>query len=74
MAKSPGERLKMGADMFDAAKELVIAGLKAEGVETDEDLRVGVFLRFYGHEFEPDERSRIVERLRQAVSSSSLAR
>ncbi len=60
MQRSGVERLHMGADMFDTARELAIAGLRAEGVE---DLRAALFLRFYGDEFEPQERARIVERL-----------
>ena len=43
------ERLKMGASMFDTAKQLVIASLCA----SDEiDMRIRIFLRFYGNDFD----------------------
>lgn len=58
LSKSAAERLAMGADMFTTAKELALADLRRQGV------RAGLFLRFYGHEFEPEERERILQRLR----------
>ena len=61
LARSPGERLRMGADMFTTARELCLAALRAQG---ETDLRVGLFLRFYGAEFPPEQRDAIVERLR----------
>ena len=54
------ERLRMGASMFDAAKELVIASL----AECDQgEVRRRVFLRFYGKEFIGKKREEILRRL-----------
>ncbi len=61
LSKSPAERLTMGAGMFMTAKEFALADLRRQGIE---DLRAGLFLRFYGHEFEPEERERILVLLR----------
>jgi hypothetical protein len=65
MERSGTERLRMACEMFDCAREMMIAGIKAEqpGV-TDTELRVAIFLRTYGTDFTPDERDRIVTRLR----------
>jgi hypothetical protein len=68
MARSGAERLRMGLDMFDSARRLVLAGLRAEG---DGDLRARLFLRTYGREFGDDERRRILRRLRDRVGSSA---
>jgi len=62
MQRSGAERVEMGFGMLQCAREIAAAGLRAQGVD---DLRVGLFLRFYGHEFSPEERERIVDRLRE---------
>lgn len=50
------ERLRMGASMFDTAKRLVIASIAA----TDEtDMRMRIFLRFYGNDFDDIEIGKI---------------
>lgn len=61
LERSPAERLRMGADMFTTARELCLASLRRAG---ETDLRVGLFLRFYGAEFAPEARDAIVARLR----------
>ena len=65
MERSGTDRLRMACEMFDCAREMMIAGIKAEqpGI-TGVDLRVAIFLRTYGADFTPDERDRIVTRLR----------
>ena len=70
LSKSPAERLTMGADMFMTAKEFALADLRRQGVQ---ELRAGLFLRFYGHEFEPEERERILARLRTVDSMRPLS-
>lgn len=62
MRRSGEERVRMGADMFEASREIVLASLKAE---SPDDLRVRLFVRFYGADFEPAELARIVEAIRR---------
>lgn len=65
MERSGAERLRMACEMFDCAREMVIAGIRAEQPRvTNAELRVAIFLRTYGADFTPDERDRIVTRLR----------
>jgi hypothetical protein len=59
----PGvERLKMGCAMFDASRVLARANLKAH-LHTDTDIRVRLFVRTYGRDFDPHTIAQIVERL-----------
>ena len=60
MRLSGEERLKMGASMFDSAKELVIASLPPG---TSSEVRKAIFMRFYGKDFDEVERERILEYL-----------
>lgn len=46
-SRSPGERLAMACDMFDFAKECVVAGLRAQGITDPLELKIGVFHRMY---------------------------
>jgi hypothetical protein len=63
MARSGAERLRMGCDLFMAARSLALAGLRAE---SPGDLPARLFLRFYGRDFGPDQRAAIVGRIRAA--------
>lgn len=61
MSVTPGERVKMACSMFHAARALVLSSLRAEDpTATPVQLRQRLFLRFYGHEFSPDETRRIL--------------
>ena len=60
MALTPEERLVMCTRMFSDARTLVIAGLADERNPEGHSLRARVFLRMYGRDFEPAERTRIV--------------
>jgi len=61
-ARSPEERLRMAARMFAGAKVLVRVGYT--GPAGDEaEMRRHIFRRFYGGDFTPDERERILEYL-----------
>jgi hypothetical protein len=61
MALTPQERLKMGCEMFTAARALAIAGIRAEHGNLDErELRKKLFLRFYASDFTEEEKSRIL--------------
>lgn len=67
MALTPGERLAMASRMFDTARALALAGISARlGKDaTEQDLRVELFLRFYGKDLAPRELQRIVSDLRK---------
>jgi hypothetical protein len=65
MRRSGEERVRMACDMFDAARTLLRANLATEGGPVDEtELKVQLFLRTYGSDFDAAERARIVTRLR----------
>jgi hypothetical protein len=61
MDRSGAERLRMGFDLFDAARELALAGLRSSDPG---DLPARLFQRFYGREFSPEQGAAIVARIR----------
>ena len=61
MERSGAERVRMSLDMYRTARRLALAGLRAEGCD---DLRVGLFRRFYGADLPPDVLARVEERMR----------
>ena len=64
MKKNGEERLKMGLSMFNMARRQVEASIKANKPNADiRDIRKGIFLRFYGHEFSPEEQEKILKRI-----------
>ena len=64
MSRSPVERLKMAADMFDAARVLVQAGIRRElGDLSPVEMKKETFLRFYGQDFSEEEMERILKAL-----------
>ena len=65
MSRSGVERMKMGSSMFQTARALMIAGLRAEGV-AEEDMKVAIFLRTYGDQFTEEQKARICAKLRAA--------
>ncbi|MGH7828196.1 MAG: hypothetical protein ACREQ7_23830 [Candidatus Binatia bacterium] len=66
MARSGEERLKMGCSMHATARALVKASI-AEGDPIA--VKQALFLRFYGEEFEPQSRNRILGALRKAAGT-----
>lgn len=60
MALTPGERVAMACRMFDTARALVIAGLKAEANPEGHSLAARIFLRTYGRDYATEERDHIV--------------
>ncbi len=67
LAKSGAERVRMASAMFKDARRIVESSIRAADPGIDEvGLRQAVFLRFYGHEFAPAERERILERIAAA--------
>jgi hypothetical protein len=66
MQRSGSDRVRMVSEMFDLARALVVAGIKAEWPDvTPQELRVKIFERMYGDDFDADARARIIARLRQ---------
>lgn len=65
MKRSGEERLKMGCSMHVTAQALINASVleKYPGA-LPAKLKQALFLRFYGHEFEPPRRKRIILALR----------
>ncbi|MDP2660312.1 MAG: hypothetical protein Q8R28_06255 [Dehalococcoidia bacterium] len=62
MARSGEDRLRMACDMNETARSLVLASLLAENPNaTQAELRKGLFLRFYGDDFSPEQTRRILE-------------
>ena len=67
MQRSEGERAMMAFDMFDLARALMIADIRAQHPAIgDPELRVQIFERTYGREFDEADRARIAERIRSA--------
>jgi hypothetical protein len=71
LSHSGEERLKMGCSMHATARALVIASIpKKDAVAVNR----ASFLRFYGDEFEPKERKKILLALRKAAKDSGRQR
>jgi hypothetical protein len=68
MQRSGEERLIMGCAMRDTARILVEASIREQDPRaTSETIRKGLFLRFYGHEFDAESRARILAAIETAV-------
>jgi hypothetical protein len=64
LARSGEERLQMGFSMYATARAFVVASvLEKEPGASPERIREGIFLRFYGHDFDEPSRADIVARL-----------
>ena len=71
MKRSGEERLAMGCAMRETARALVEASLLKHNPEaTPEAIRKGLFLRFYGHEFDADSRDKILAAIESASHPS----
>jgi hypothetical protein len=69
MKRSEGERAMMAFEMFDMARVLMTANLRAQHPEMAEsELRAQLFERTYGGDFDDADRRRIVGRIRSAKS------
>ena len=66
MKRSGEDRLLMGCSMFDAAKRIVKSSIiqKQPKISTQE-IKIGIFSRLYGNEFNEIKKSKIVEALRK---------
>lgn len=68
LARSGEERLIMGCAMRDSARAIVEASLRANDPQaTERTIRRGLFLRFYGHEFDTDTRAKILAAIDRAA-------
>ncbi len=67
LQRSGEERLRMGCEMFDAARVLVLASLASSTAEgCDGDLRIKLLRRTYSRDLDPDVMARVEERLTEA--------
>ena len=72
MQRTGEERLKMGCAMRDTARRFVEASLREQNpLATEGEIRQGVFLRFYGHEFDGPTRDKILTAIEQAATGNS---
>lgn len=68
MQRTGEERFIMGCAMRDTAQALVEASLQEQDPHaTVETIRKGLFLRFYGHEFDAETRTKILAAIEQAA-------
>jgi hypothetical protein len=59
--KSPAQRLRMAADMYDMGKKLARAGItRANPHLNHRELKVRLFERLYGDDFSPEHYEKIV--------------
>ena len=67
MQQSGAERFLMGCEMRETARALVEASIRKQDPQaTPEAVRKGLFLRFYGHEFDVDSREKILAAIESA--------
>jgi len=68
MQRSGEERLTMGCAMCETARALVEASIREQDPQaTPETVRKGLFLRFYGHEFDAKSRGKILAAIESAA-------
>lgn len=73
MARSGAERVRMGASLHATARALVRASILARRPEASEtELRQALSLRFYGDDFSPPGRERILAWLDRTVSETAV--
>jgi hypothetical protein len=67
MRRPASERAMMAFEMFDMARALMTANIRASRPDiSDADLRVAIFERTYGADFDEADRRRIIARIRSA--------
>lgn len=66
MQRTESERAMMAFEMFDLARALMTADIRARHPGIGEtELRVQVFERTYANDFDPVDRDRIIQRIRE---------
>lgn len=69
MKKTNEERLIMGCSMFDAVKTIVVNSIKNKQPDINKnDLRVEIFLRFYGLDFNETEKQKIIRHIEHTTA------
>ena len=70
MQRSESDRAMMAFEMFDLARALMTADIRAHHPGISEvELRVQIFERTYGADFDPADRARIIRGLRSGSAS-----
>jgi hypothetical protein len=70
--RSEGERAMMAFEMFDLARALATADIRARHPEISEtDLRVRIFERTYGSDFDANDRARISAHIRDSAAGKA---
>ena len=65
MQRTEGERAMMAFEMFDLARALMTADIRSREPNISEsELRVQIFERTYGNDFDAGDRARIARRIR----------
>jgi hypothetical protein len=65
MARSGQERFRMGLEMFELARAMMLVGLEGKGGDVSQDR---AFRRFYADDFTEEEFRRILRRLAASQS------
>ncbi|MDP2279570.1 MAG: hypothetical protein Q8K51_15260 [Nitrospirota bacterium] len=64
MKKSGEERIKMGCDMNETAKRLVIASVFQKNLSSSEDdIKIAILDRFYGSELSPEMKKEFIRKI-----------
>ena len=72
MERSEGERAMMAFEMFDLARALMTADILARHPDLPEtELRVQIFERTYGNDFDAADRARIARRIRGVSAAAA---
>jgi hypothetical protein len=72
MQRSGQERLAMGCSMHATARALVEASLRQQDPQiTPEAIRKGLFLRFYGHEFDATSCAKILAAIESTTTPAA---
>ena len=65
-ARTGSDRVRMACEMFDTARALLVADIRRREPElSGAELRVRIFERTYGDDFDADARARIATHLRR---------
>lgn len=72
MQRSESERAMMAFEMFDLARALMTADIRARYPDISEtELRVQIFERTYGNDFDAADRARIARRIRGVSAAAA---
>ena len=67
--RSGSDRVRMTCEMFDLARALAIADIRARRRDiTEAEMRIALFDRFYSEDFSVDERERITRLIAEKAS------